>query len=88
MQSLDLNANHIPMTRQNIIERTLKAINQLPMEKAEEISEFAAFVLKRHEEQTLTSGIQRLASESKAFDFLDREEDLYTLEDLKEVYNG
>jgi hypothetical protein len=32
------------MTRQIIIERTLKAINQLPEDKAEEISDFADFV--------------------------------------------
>ena len=29
-----------------------------------------------------------MASDSKAFDFLHEEEDLYTVEDLKEVYNG
>ncbi len=76
------------MTRQAIIERTLKAINQLPEDKAEEISDFAEFMMKQYEEQQLTKGIQRLTASSHAFGFLNDEEDLYTEDDLKEKYNG
>ena len=76
------------MTRQAIIERTIKAINQLPQDKAEEISDFAEFMMKQYEEQQLTKGIGQMATNSKAFDFLNKEEDLYTEDDLKEVYNG
>ncbi len=76
------------MTRQAIIERTVKAINQLPEEKAEEISDFADFITKRYEEHLLTQGIQKLTSENQSFNFLHNEEDLYSIADLKEVYNG
>ncbi len=76
------------MSKQLIIEYTLKAINRLPEEKAEEISNFAQFIIKQYEEQQLTVGIQKMASESHAFDFLNHEEDLYSIDDLKEVYNG
>ncbi len=76
------------MTRQAIIERTIKAINQLPEDKAEEISAFADFVSKRYEERLLSQDIQQLTADSKTFDFLKDEEDLYTEADLKEVYNG
>lgn len=76
------------MTRQAIIERTIKAINQLPEEKAIEISDFADFVAKRYEESLLAKGMQQLTANSKTFDFLNDEEDLYSIEDLKEVYNG
>ncbi|MBX9782352.1 MAG: DUF2281 domain-containing protein [Chitinophagaceae bacterium] len=76
------------MTRQIIIERTLKAINQLPEDKAEEISDFADFLFKRYEEQELINGIQKLTSESQAFDFLNTEDDIYSIADLKEVYNA
>lgn len=76
------------MTRQLIIERTLSVINQLPEDKAEEISDFADFVLKRYEEQELTNGIQKVVSESQAFYFLDNEAEIYSVADLKEVYNG
>lgn len=76
------------MTRQAIIERTIKTINQLPDEKVQEISDFADFIVKRYEEFLLTKGIQKLAEQSQSFDFLNKEEDLYSESDLKEVYNG
>jgi len=76
------------MNEQVIIERTLKAINQLPEDKAEEISDFADFLTKRYEEQLLLKGIQKLSSDSQSFNFLEDEEELYSIEDLKEVYNG
>lgn len=75
------------MTRQAIIERTLKAINQLPEDKAEEISDFAEFMMKQYEEQQLSKGVQHFAVHSQAFDFLNSEEELYTEADLKEKYN-
>ncbi len=76
------------MTRQLIIERTIKAINQLPEDKAEEISDFAEFIMKRHDENTMTEGIKHMTSSSQAFDFLKNEEDLYSVTDLKEQYNA
>lgn len=76
------------MTRQIIIERTLKAINQLPEDRAEEISDFADFIFKRYEEQELTKNIQKITSESQAFEFLQNEEELYSITDLKEIYNA
>lgn len=76
------------MTRQAIIERTLKAINQLPDDKAEEISDFAVFISRRYEEYQLSEGIRQLIAESDAFSFLNEEEELYSIADLKEVYNG
>ena len=79
---------YLDMTKQLIIERTLKVINQLPEDKAEEISDFADFIFKRYEEHELTKGIQRMASESQAFEFLNNEEEIYSIADLKEVYNG
>ena len=76
------------MDRQVIIERTIKAINHLPEDKAREISDFADFISKQYEEQVLNEGITRLISNSKSFDFLKEEEDLYTEADVKEPYNG
>lgn len=76
------------MNRQAIIDRTLNAINGLPDDKAEEISDFADFVRKRHEEYLLAKGINKLSAQSQTFDFLDAEEDLYSVADLKEVYNA
>ena len=47
----------VDMTRQLIIERTINAINQLPEDKAEEISDFANFIMKRYEENSLLDDI-------------------------------
>lgn len=71
-----------------MIERTVKAINQLPEDKAKEISDFADFIMKQYEEQVLTESIAHLPSNSKTFDFLKDEEDLYSEVDIKEPYNG
>ena len=76
------------MTRRTIIERTVRAINLLPEEKAEEISHFAEFVMKKFEEHQISNGIHKIASTSSSFEFLEQEEDIYTESDFKEVYNG
>ena len=75
------------MTREAIIEKTLQAINQLPQDKASELSDFADFIIKKYKDQVLTHNIQQLATKSKTFDFLNDEEDIYSLADLKEKYN-
>jgi hypothetical protein len=71
------------MTMKAIIERTVQVLNQLPHEKAIEVSDFAEFIIKKHEEELLTNSLQKMVSESKTFAFLDEEEDLYSLSDLK-----
>lgn len=63
-------------------------MNQLPEDKAEEISVFADFIFRRYEELRLTEGLRQMASKGQVFDFLNTEEDLYSVADLKEVYNG
>jgi hypothetical protein len=70
------------MTKQLIIERTIRAINQLPDAKAEEISAFVDFVLKRYDEQQLSAGLQQLATNGQTFDFLGEEPELYSDADL------
>ena len=76
------------MTKQLIIEKTVRAINQLPEDKAEEISDFADFIARRYEEHLLIEGIHQLISNNQTFDFLKDEEDLYSEADLKEVNNA
>lgn len=71
------------MTMKAIIERTVQVLNQLPHEKAIEVSDFAEFIIKKHEEELLTNSLQKMVSESKTFAFLDEEADLYSLSDLK-----
>ena len=74
------------MTREAIIEKTLKTLNVLPVEKIEEVADFADFVLKRYEEYILQNGIYKIVEESEAFNFLNEEEVLYSKKDIKGKY--
>ena len=74
------------MSRAEIIEKTLNALNKLPLTKGEEVADFADFMLKKTEEQNLQAGIHHLIEHSDAFAFLKDEEDLYTIDDLKEKF--
>ncbi len=72
------------MTKISVINHTVETLQKLPEDKVNEIAEFADFLLKKYEEQFLQKGIEILVSESESFEFLQEEEDLYTVEDLKD----
>jgi hypothetical protein len=74
------------MRRDALIQRTLTALAKLPEDKANEIADFADYILKKYDEEILQKGIQKLVSESKTFAYLQKEDDLYTVNDLKEIY--
>ena len=75
------------MDRQVLIDSTVNKIRQLPDAKIKEINDFADFLLSKIDDKIIQEGIQKLTSDSKAFEFLKDEDDLYTLNDLKEKYN-
>ncbi|MDP3181094.1 MAG: hypothetical protein Q8M67_04720 [Bacteroidota bacterium] len=74
------------MGRKELIENTLFKIKQLPDVKIREIHDFAEFLLLKIDDQILQQGIYELTSNSKAFNYLNEEEDLYSVNDLKEKY--
>ncbi|WP_428236376.1 hypothetical protein [Gracilimonas sp.] len=74
------------MTKETLIKNTVQKLTQLPQDRIKEVDDFAAFILKRYEEETLQKGIESLVGNSKSFDFLKEEEVVYTTEDLKEKY--
>lgn len=74
------------MTRQVLIQRTIDNLSKLPYHKLEEVADFAELMVSKLEDKLLTEGIQKLAMNSKSFQFLEDEEDLYTEADLKEKY--
>ena len=74
------------MNRQVLIADTIDKIRQLPDIKIKEINDFADFLLSRIDDMIILEGIQKMVSDSKSFDYLKEEEDLYTVEDLKERY--
>lgn len=74
------------MNRQNKIKNTLDKINRLPDGKLSEVEDFVDFLLSRIDDSILVEGIQELTSNSKSFEYLNSEEELYTVNDLKEKY--
>jgi Protein of unknown function (DUF2281) len=74
------------MNRKVLIENTIKKIEQLPDIKIKEVEDFAEFLLSKVDDKILVEGIQKLGSDSKAFEFLKDEEDIYTVNDVKEKY--
>ncbi len=61
-------------------------MQKLPEEKISEVSTFAQFLLKTYDEHILRKGVYELNNNSKSFDFLNDEPELYTLDDLQERY--
>ena len=76
------------MSKKDLIEKTLETLQKLPADKIAEVSDFANFILRRNEDKQITEGIAELSSQTKSYAFLNEEEDLYTLNDVKEPYNG
>lgn len=74
------------MKREILIQDTLNKIQKLPDSKVQEINDFAEFLLRKIDDKILLEGIQNLASNSKTFEYLNNEENLYSLNDIKEKY--
>lgn len=74
------------MDRKVLIDRIIRKIKLLPDTKIREVNDFADFLLSRIDDKITLEGIQKLAVDSKVFEFLKDEEDLYSVNDLKEKY--
>lgn len=74
------------MNRNELLERTIESIKKLPHDKLKEVSDFAAFVLSRVNDNLLSEEITELNAQSKSFQFLEEEDDLYTVNDAKVKY--
>ena len=72
------------MDRKVLIENIVEKIGHLPDEKIKEVNDFTEFLLSKIEDRLITQGITKLTSDSGSFNFLEYEEDLYTVKDLKE----
>ena len=74
------------MLRQELIQKTVNYLDALPDDKISEITDFVEFLYQKFEDNILREGIKQLSSRSGSFKFLEDEEDLYTLDDIKETY--
>ena len=75
------------MTRDILIKKTMDHLTKLSDQKLKEVSDFTEFLINKIEDQELIEGIRILANNSKVFKYLEEEEDLYSVENLKERYN-
>ena len=76
------------MSKKELIEKTIAALEKLPADKVAEVSDFAEFILQRKEDRQITEGIAQFSTQSKSYKFLNEEEDLYTLNDVKTPYDA
>jgi hypothetical protein len=74
------------MSKDKMIKDAVKVISKLPLDKVQEIADFADFLLKKYEDESIRQGIEKLTEESDSFSFLKEDEELYTIKDLKEKY--
>ncbi len=74
------------MSKKELIKQTINQLEKLPTEKIEEVYDYAEFIAKRFEETSLTKGLTIINANSKAFNFLKEDEELYSVKDLKEVF--
>jgi hypothetical protein len=74
------------MTREAIIQKTMEVLSALPADKIEEVSDFADYLLKKYDDRSLQQEMQAVIEQSDAFNFLNEEESIYSVEDLKERY--
>ncbi len=76
------------MTKQLIIEDIVKKLNRLSKKEAEEIALLIDAHLEKTESEYFMKNIQKLASESEVFNFLNEDTVEYKISDLKEIYNS
>jgi hypothetical protein len=74
------------MSRQELLDLTIDKIKKLPDVKIREINDFAEFLLNKLDDTIILEGIQKMTSDAKTFSYLQDEEDLYSVNDLKERY--
>ena len=75
------------MRRETLIRKTIKNLAKLPDQNLKAVSDFAEFLLFKIDNKLIIKGVQKLTANSLAFRFLEEEEDLYTVNDLRETFN-
>jgi hypothetical protein len=74
------------MNQQLLLNQTISKIKKLPENKLQEINDYIDFLLSKIDDTVLMKDIQKLTSDSKTFNFLNEEEDLYDEKDLLEKF--
>ena len=75
------------MTKTALMQKTIEKISLLPEKQIIEINQFAEFLLAQLQNKILTKEVSHTNLNSNSFKFLEQEEDIYTVNDLKEKYH-
>ncbi|WP_291102169.1 MULTISPECIES: hypothetical protein [unclassified Flavobacterium] len=74
------------MSREELIKITIEKLHQLSDSRIQEVSDYVSFLASRIDDKIISDGIKTLTSNSKSYEFLHSEEELYQVNDLKEKY--
>jgi len=74
------------MSREELIKSTIENLKLLSDTRIQEVSDYISFLSGRIDDKIISEGIKTLTSNSKVYSFLEEEEDLYQVNDLKEIY--
>jgi hypothetical protein len=71
-----------------ILKKTVENIQKLPEDKISEVNDFIEFLLYKIDNQMINNGLKNLIEDSKTYEFLNKEPDIYSVSDVKEKYNA
>jgi hypothetical protein len=72
------------MKKEKMLKDTIDKLRLLDETNLQEANDFVEFLLHKVSDKELTQEIQQQAQEGKSFEFLNEEEELYSIKDLKE----
>jgi hypothetical protein len=72
------------MKKKEMLKDTIDKLRLLDETNLQEANDFVEFLLHKVSDEELSQEIQKQAQEGKSFKFLNEEEELYSIEDLKE----
>ncbi|MDI1317991.1 hypothetical protein [Flavobacterium sp.] len=74
------------MSREELLKVTIENLNHLSDKDLEEVSEYVSNLSAKMDDNILNEGIKCIVSNSKSYEFLQDDEELYKVSDIKEKY--
>ncbi len=74
------------MSREELLKITIENLNNLSDKRLEEVSEYVGNLSAKMDDKILNEGIKSIVSNSKSYEFLQDDEELYKVSDIKEKY--
>jgi hypothetical protein len=75
------------MSKNELLEKTNQVLEKMQESSVLEVFHFAEYLLQKSGDPISSIALTKVMAHGGAFDFLEKEPDLYTLNDCIEVYN-